>query len=52
VGVLGGEANAKIVDVLSKEYGFDRAKVFKTSRCRMPGGIQSKEVSALLIVIP
>ena len=25
VGVLGGEANAKIVDVLSKEYGFDRA---------------------------
>src|SRR5207248_9008325 len=29
VGVLGGEANTKIVDVLSKEYGLDRAKVFK-----------------------
>src|SRR6266566_6876219 len=29
VGVLGGEANTKIVDVLSKEYGFDREKVFR-----------------------
>src|SRR3989440_7141969 len=29
VGVVGGVANAKIVDVLSKEYGLDRAKVFK-----------------------
>ena len=29
VGVLGGDANSKIVDVLSKEYGLDRAKVFK-----------------------
>src|SRR5260370_16979506 len=29
VGVIGGEANGKIVDVLSKEYGLDRAKVFK-----------------------
>src|SRR5260370_2098475 len=53
VGVLGGEANAKIVDVLSKEYGFDRAKVFKD--IALPDArraIQSKEVSALLIVIP
>src|SRR5213592_642218 len=53
VGVLGGEANAKIVDVLSKEYGFDRAKVFKD--VALPDArraIQSKEVSALLIVIP
>ncbi len=29
VGVLGGDANTKIVDVLSKEYGFDREKVFR-----------------------
>src|ERR1700692_4123170 len=29
VGVIGGSANRKIVDVLSKEYGFDREKVFK-----------------------
>src|SRR5438445_4548879 len=53
VGVLGGEANAKIVDVLSKEYGLDRAKVFKD--IAVPDArraIQSKEVSALLVVIP
>jgi TRAP-type uncharacterized transport system substrate-binding protein len=29
VGVIGGDANAKIVDVLSREYGLDRAKIFK-----------------------
>src|ERR1700688_4041385 len=53
VGVLGGEANTKIVDVLSKEFGLDRAKVFKDSA--LPDArraIQSKEVSALLVVIP
>src|SRR5882757_5555012 len=53
VGVLGGEANTKIVDVLSKEYGLDRAKVFKD--IALPDArraIQSKEVSALLVVIP
>jgi len=43
----------KIVDVLSKEYGSIARKYSRTSRCRMPGGaIQSREVSALLIVIP
>jgi TRAP-type uncharacterized transport system substrate-binding protein len=53
VGVIGGDANAKIVDVLSKEYGLDRAKAFKDialSDARR--AIQSKEVGALLIVIP
>ncbi len=53
VGVVGGVSNSKIVDVLSKEYGLDRAKVFKDialSDARR--AIQSKEVSALLIVIP
>ena len=53
VGVIGGDANAKIVDVLSKEYGLDRAKVFKD--IPLPDArraIQSKEVGALLIVIP
>src|SRR6202163_2568929 len=29
VGVIGGDANTKIVDVLSREFGLDRAKVFK-----------------------
>src|SRR6266852_3405659 len=53
VGVVGGDANAKIVDVLSKEYGLDRAKVFKDialSDARR--AFQSKEVAALLVVIP
>jgi TRAP-type uncharacterized transport system substrate-binding protein len=53
VGVIGGDANTRLVDVLSKEYGLDRAKVFKDialSDARR--AIQSKEVSALLIVIP
>jgi TRAP-type uncharacterized transport system substrate-binding protein len=53
VGVISGEANAKIVDVLSREYGLDREKVFKD--IALPDArraIQSKEVSALLVVIP
>jgi TRAP-type uncharacterized transport system substrate-binding protein len=53
VGVIGGEANTKVVDVLSKEYGLDRAKVFQD--IALPDArraIQSKEVSALLVVIP
>lgn len=53
VGVISGEANAKIVDVLSREFGLDRAKVFKD--IDLPDArraIQSKEVSALLVVIP
>jgi TRAP-type uncharacterized transport system substrate-binding protein len=53
VGVIGGDVNAKIVDVLSKEYGLDRATVFKD--LILPDvrqAIQSKEVGALLIVIP
>ena len=46
VGVIGGDTKAKIVDVLSKEYGLDRAKVFKD--IALPDArraIQSKEVS-------
>jgi NMT1-like family len=53
VGVIAGDANAKIVDILSKEYGLDREKVFKD--VPLPDArraIQSKEVSALLVVIP
>jgi TRAP-type uncharacterized transport system substrate-binding protein len=53
VGVVGGDANARIVDVLSKEYGLDREKTFKD--IALPDArraIQSKEISALLIVIP
>ncbi|HEY2212859.1 MAG TPA: TAXI family TRAP transporter solute-binding subunit [Bradyrhizobium sp.] len=53
VGVIGGDSNAKIVDVLSKGYGLDRAKVFKD--IALPDArraIQTKEVGALLVVIP
>jgi TRAP-type uncharacterized transport system substrate-binding protein len=53
VGVVSGETNANIVDALSKEYGFDREKMFKDialSDARR--AIQSKDVSALLVVIP
>jgi TRAP-type uncharacterized transport system substrate-binding protein len=53
VGVIGGEANSKIVDVLSKEYGLDRAKVFRdVTLGDARHALQSKEVSALLVVIP
>src|SRR3984957_18900634 len=53
VGVIGGDANSKVVDVLSKEFGLDRAKVFKD--ITLPDArraLQSKEVNALLVAIP
>jgi TRAP-type uncharacterized transport system substrate-binding protein len=53
VGVISGDANSKIVDVLSREFGLDRSKVFKD--IPLPDArraIQSKEVNALLIVMP
>jgi TRAP-type uncharacterized transport system substrate-binding protein len=54
VGVLGGEANAKIVDVLTNTYDLARAKVvFKNlALTDARQALQSKEVSALLVVIP
>jgi TRAP-type uncharacterized transport system substrate-binding protein len=53
VGVIGGETNSRIVDVLSKEFGLDHAKVFKD--IALPDArraLQSKEVNALLVAIP
>jgi TRAP-type uncharacterized transport system substrate-binding protein len=53
VGVIGGDANARIIDVLSKEFGLDRAKVFKDIALPdVRAAIQSKEISAVLVVIP
>jgi len=53
VGVIGGEANSKLVDALSKEYGLDRAKVFKdVALADVRHALQSKSISALLVVIP
>ena len=54
VGVLSGETNSKIVDVLSNTYDLAHGKVvfknlgFEDAR----QAIQSKQVSALLVVIP
>jgi hypothetical protein len=54
VGVVGGVTNAKIVDVLTKEYDLAGAKVvFKNlALTDVRQAIQSKQVSALLVVIP
>src|SRR6476469_7843481 len=54
VGVVGGAANAKIVDALTKEYDLASAKVaFKNlALTDVRQAIQSKQVSALLVVIP
>ena len=54
VGVLGGEVNAKIVDVLNNTYDLARAKVvFKNlALTDVRHALQSKEVGALLVVIP
>jgi TRAP transporter TAXI family solute receptor len=53
VGVIGGDTNSKIVDVLSKTYGLDRAKVFKNvALADARNALQTKETNALLFVIP
>jgi TRAP-type uncharacterized transport system substrate-binding protein len=53
VGVIGADTNSKIVDVLSKEYGLDRSKVFKDiPLADARRTVQSKEVAALLVAIP
>jgi TRAP-type uncharacterized transport system substrate-binding protein len=54
VGVVGGEINQKVVDVLTKEY--DLAKAGVTFKNIAPAdtkrAIETKEVNAILIVIP
>jgi len=54
VGVVGGQINHKIVDVLNKEYDLDRAKVqFKDLVLTdVQHAIKSRQVNALLIVMP
>lgn len=54
VGVVGGDANAKIVDALTKEYNLASAKVvFKNlALTDVRQAVQSKQVSALLVTIP
>src|SRR4029077_8409891 len=46
VGVISASANAKVVEVLSKEYGLDRQKVFKDiALTDARRALQSKEVA-------
>jgi TRAP-type uncharacterized transport system substrate-binding protein len=54
VGVVGGEINQKVVDVLTREYDLARANVtFKNlAPADTRRALESKEVSAILIVIP
>jgi TRAP transporter TAXI family solute receptor len=54
VGVVGGETNAGVVDVLNRTYDLARAKVvFKNLTLQEARqAIQSKQVGALLVVIP
>jgi TRAP-type uncharacterized transport system substrate-binding protein len=53
VGVIGEKANTKLVDALSKEYGLVRAKIFKdVALADARRALQTKEISALLVVIP
>jgi len=53
IGVIGGETNSKLVDALSKEYGLVREKVFKdVALTDARHALQSKQISALLVVIP
>src|SRR6266436_1862520 len=54
VGVVGGAANAKIVNVLTTEYDLANAKVvFKNlALTDVRQAIESKQISALLVAIP
>jgi TRAP-type uncharacterized transport system substrate-binding protein len=54
LGVVGGEINARVVDVLDKTYNLTRAKVVFRNLTLQEArqAIQSQQVSALLVVIP
>lgn len=54
VGVVGGEANRQVVQVLVKEYDLERAKVrFKDlTIAETAPAVKSKQVNALLVVMP
>jgi len=54
IGVLGGEANAKLVEVLNKTYDLARNKVvFKNLNLQdARQAVQSKQVNGLLVAVP
>jgi TRAP-type uncharacterized transport system substrate-binding protein len=53
VGVIGEEANSRLIDALSREYGLARIKGFEeVALADARHALQTKEISALLMVIP
>jgi ABC-type nitrate/sulfonate/bicarbonate transport system substrate-binding protein len=54
VGVVGGEINHGVVEVLKKEYDLDRANVVFKDIAPLDArrAVQAKEVAALLLVVP
>jgi TRAP transporter TAXI family solute receptor len=54
VGVVGGEANHRVVETLNREFDLTPAKVQfnDLALADVPKAIQSKQVSALLVVLP
>jgi hypothetical protein len=54
VGVVGGEANHRLVDLLTREYDLTRAKVRFTdlAPAEARAALQTKQVAALLAVVP
>ena len=51
VGVVGGEINQKVVDVLTREYDLAKAGSFRISRPRIQGAPSRQGSHAILIVI-
>jgi TRAP-type uncharacterized transport system substrate-binding protein len=54
VGVIGADVNRQVMSVLSKTYDLERAKVLFRNLALgdVPGVLQSKQVQALLVVMP
>ena len=54
IGVIGGEINRKLVEILTREYGLDRRNVtFKPLALPdVQGAVSAKEVALLLVVAP
>ena len=54
VGIVGGEVNRPIADILTKEYDLAKTKVHFTNVevANLPKAIQSKQISAFLVVMP
>lgn len=53
VGVVGGEVNRQIVDALKKEYDLGDKVTFRSmAPADVPRAVQSKQIGALLLVIP